>query len=701
MEELQLYWDEEMNGFPLTQEIPTRTLGWWKCENHEERYHKRILSQIIYGVSCSYCSGHAVLRGFNDLATTHPHVAERWDYERNNVTPEEVKASSSKFYYFVCKDFGHSFSQNLRYFAKSGMSCVYCSNNRVLSGFNDLQTVAPDLAQEVDISKGIDASQLVYSSSKKIWWVCTRGHEYNRSIKSRVVDGAGCPYCVGSQVLPGFNDVLSLLPDTVDPWDFEKNDKDPTRILSTSAKKAWWVCDLGHSYSRSIYLHINRGWRCPYCSNQKLLPGYNDIASKAPHLVSEWDYNKNDDLPENVKYVSGKKFWWVCKTCGSGFHNSPEKRINRGQGCPYCGGCKTMSGLNDFATKHPHLLSDWDYDKNNVLPDELSSKSHTRVWWRCDKNHSWQASPNDRARDKKNGKGPTGCPTCNANVSLRENDLFEYIVSILSEEIEVLQNTRVLTKPREIDIYIPDKKVAIEFNGLYWHTENKGRDRRFHHDKWKKCKEQGVQLITVWEDDWRLKEEVVKSMIAHKLGVGCEKRVYARETKLHEIGHKEASEFLSNNHIQGKCNGTVRYGLFYNGDLVAVSVWRKYQDILYLDRYATSCTVVGGMGKMLKYGKLYAEEHGLSKIITFADHEVSDGSLYETLGFTRDNELSPDYKYVVDGQRKHKFGYRLKRFKNDPDLLYQEGLTEKQLADLNGLDRVWDCGKSRYVLYLD
>ena len=698
MKDIQLYWDDEKNGFPLTEEVPTRTFVWWKCENHEERYYKRILDQIKYGVSCNYCSGHAVLKGFNDLATTHPHVIERWDYEKNDVTPEEVKANSNKLYYFLCKDFDHSFPQNLKYFVNSGMSCVYCSNRRVLKGFNDLQTMVPEIAQEVDISKGADPARLVYTTSKKIWWVCSNGHEYERSVKSRTVEGAGCPYCMGSRILPGFNDVLSSLPDEVDSWDFEKNDTDPTKIIFTSEKKVWWICDLGHSYLRSIYLHIKRKWRCPYCSNKELLSGYNDVVSKAPHLVSEWDYNKNDDLPENVKYISGEKFWWVCKKCGSSFHTSLEKRVNRGQGCPYCAGCKTMPGMNDFATKHPHLLPDWDYEKNEISPGELSSKSHTKVWWKCNNNHSWQASPNDRARDKKNGKGPTGCPICNANVSLRENDLFKYVVSILPEEIEVLQNTKALTKPKEIDIYIPDKKIAIEFNGVYWHTENKGRGRRFHYNKWKMCKDQGVQLITIWEDDWRFREDIVKKMIAHKLGVDSDQRVYARETEVHEIEHYESSEFLDNNHIQGKCSGTVRYGLFHNNNLVAVSVWSKRQNMLYLDRYATSCTVVGGMGKLLKYGRRFAVDNGLKQIVTFADHEVSDGKLYEKLGFEKDKELSPDYKYAVNRTRKHKFGYRLKRFKNDPELIYRDSLTELQLAELNDLHRVWDCGKTRYVI---
>ena len=133
-------------------------------------------------------------------------------------------------------------------------------------------------------------------------------------------------------------------------------------------------------------------------------------------------------------------------------------------------------------------------------------------------------------------------------------------------------------------------------------------------------------------------------------------------------------------------------------EIIAVSSWRKNKDVLYLDRYATSCTVVGGMGKLLKAGKEFAQENECSKIVTFSDHQVSDGSLYKNLGFEEDKEIPPDYRYFSEGKRKHKFGYRLKRFKNDPSLIYQPGLTERELAELNGLERIWDCGKTRWVI---
>ena len=216
------------------------------------------------------------------------------------------------------------------------------------------------------------------------------------------------------------------------------------------------------------------------------------------------------------------------------------------------------------------------------------------------------------------------------------------------------------------------------------------------------CKDKGIQLITIWEDEWRDKRDIVESMISHKLGASHSPRVYARNTTLSPLESSAARSFLDSYHIQGSCSSSAYFGLYDDSDeLVAVSAWKKTGDILYLDRYATSCVVVGGMGKVLKAGKGYAQHRNVGKIVTFSDHQVSDGGLYKKLGFTLDKELAPDYRYVAHGEKIHKFNYRLKRFRNDPDLEYREGLTEKELAKLNGLERIWDCGKTRWVMEVE
>ena len=106
------------------------------------------------------------------------------------------------------------------------------------------------------------------------------------------------------------------------------------------------------------------------------------------------------------------------------------------------------------------------------------------------------------------------------------------------------------------------------------------------------------------------------------------------------------------------------------------------------------------IGKMLKYIKEKVKEESFVEIVTFADHCVSNGNIYEKLGFIKDKDIEPDYFYFYKRKRRHKFGFRKKRFKNDPELLYKDNMTEKELADLNGIIRVYDCGKTRYVFYI-
>jgi hypothetical protein len=209
--------------------------------------------------------------------------------------------------------------------------------------------------------------------------------------------------------------------------------------------------------------------------------------------------------------------------------------------------------------------------------------------------------------------------------------------------------------------------------------------------------EKGIQLITIWEDDWRYHPDIVKSMISYKLGVSTEPRVYARNTLLKRPSAMEASRFMNQYHIQGYASGSVRIGLAFDNKMVACAIFRKRNDdTLELVRYATSCQVIGGLGKILSH--INDSQQGFHHIITFSDHMVSDGSMYRKLGFHQDGELRPDYMYIVDGCRAHKFGYRLRRFRDDPHLQYKDGLSESQLALLNHIDKVYDAGKTRWVL---
>lgn len=261
--------------------------------------------------------------------------------------------------------------------------------------------------------------------------------------------------------------------------------------------------------------------------------------------------------------------------------------------------------------------------------------------------------------------------------------------------VSVVRNSRSIIPPYELDLYLPDHDMAVEYNGLYWHSEQ-FKGKWYHHNKWKACNDVGIQLVQVWEDDYLKSSKLVCDMLIYKLGQSAD-RVYARKCEVSLLTDK-GRRFFREHHIQGPSNATVVVGLTFEDELVAACAFKRldHEGNWDLVRYATSVNVVGGFTKCLKF---FERNFQWSSVRTFADLTVSDGGLYETSGFNKDKMIDPDYKYIIGGTREHKFNFRVKRFKDDPSLLWQPGLSERQLAELNGLHRIWDAGKLRYIRY--
>ena len=175
--------------------------------------------------------------------------------------------------------------------------------------------------------------------------------------------------------------------------------------------------------------------------------------------------------------------------------------------------------------------------------------------------------------------------------------------------------------------------------------------------------------------------------------------IYARKTTVHHVPSNEAREFCNLHHIQGYTTGSYYLALKNNeGETVAISIWKKIGTELRLERYCTKPRVIGGLGKLLKEAKSIAVSKSLESITTFADLSAGYTGTYEKLGFNIKASIKPDYKYIHKEKRVHKFNFRKHRFMTNPDLSFEHGMTEKQLAELNGLLRVWDCGKTKYSL---
>ena len=219
----------------------------------------------------------------------------------------------------------------------------------------------------------------------------------------------------------------------MDEWDHEKNQGiSPEELTRGSNVKVWWRCRAGHSWETSPN-HRNSGSGCPVCANKMVLAGYNDLASRNPELMQEWDYDKNKDiLPEDCNYLSNRKVWWKCSQ-GHSWETSVFNRTRLERRCIYCLGQKAISGKNDLATTNPEIISEWDYEKNkNVVPDMLMAGSNQKVWWKCSNGHSWQAAVYSR---KKNG-----CPYCSGRKTLQGVNDLKTTNPVLAEEWDYEKN---------------------------------------------------------------------------------------------------------------------------------------------------------------------------------------------------------------------------------------------------------------------
>jgi len=464
-ERLLSEWDYAANGSLTPEKIAFKSnhkVHWICSEGH--KWQAAVHHRTGRGDGCPYCSGIRLLKGFNDLVTTHPDIAAEWDSEKNEgVTPTDVMAGTELKIWWKCKE-GHSWQAYI-YSRKAGTGCPYCAGNILVKGKNDLASQRPYLLDEWDYDTNypLMPSEVAVGSAKKVGWICRLGHKWNAVVSSRALDGRGCPYCSGRKVLVGFNDLGSQNPELAAEWDISKNGLlIPEQIYMTSHRKVWWKCSKGHSYKASV-ANRSMGTGCPYCAGKATLKGFNDFATQCPELIEEWDFSKNGHSPDEVNRWSKQKFWWVCKNGHEWKATVGDRTV--GNGCPYCGNRKVIEGETDFLTMNPDLMKEWNYSKNiGVDPSELTFQTTKKVWWKCKKGHEWRTSIYDRRKG-------TGCPVC-------ANDINRH--TIIPGKNDLVSNYPNLEKEwdYERNAGITPKSIAAKSNRKVWWMCNKGHHWR-------------------------------------------------------------------------------------------------------------------------------------------------------------------------------------------------------------------------------
>lgn len=286
------------------------------------------------------------------------------------------------------------------------------------------------------------------------------------------------------------------------------------------------------------------------------------------------------------------------------------------------------------------------------------------------------------------------CPKCYpalASKSNLEKELYLFIKEIFNGEI--ICNSRDIIKPYELDMYIPDLKIAIEFDGLYWHSEeNVGSN--YHLNKLNLCSANGIRLIHVFEDEWISKKDILKDRIKSIFGK-FDRKIFARKCKVRELDFKTCFSFLDKNHIQGRDKSCFRYGLFYGEELVAVMTFGKPRFTTEYDfeliRYSSKLgvQVIGGAGKLLAY---FENLNKGKTLISYADKRFSNGKLYFSLGFTFLRSSEPNYwwtKYQVRLSRYQCQKHKLKSILGDD---FDVNESESVNMVRNGYHKIYDCG---------
>lgn len=519
------------------------------------------------------------------------------------------------------------------------------------------------------------------TNEDKIKIICPIHGEFEQIISNHS-SGKGCQKCarelVGLKRRNNIDEILKCFKKVHgDLYSYEKFTE-----YSGVHNKIDIFCKKHNEYFNQNISSHKRGTGCPKCGKEKSDKAKNKTHEQFLKEVVElwgdkWDLSKLFYKGSDSKVTVG------CKEHGF-FEISPGNFLS-GKGCKKCATEQLKSNTEDFIKKAIEVHGDtYDYSKVDYI------NSVTPVTIICKKHKEFQQIPNGHL----NGNG---CRFCTNYVSKAEQEIAD-ILKVHFPDLE--QSNKKVLEGRELDIYIPSKKVAIEYNGLYWHSELH-KDKNYHLDKLNSCKDKGIKLIQIFEDEWLNKKEIVLSRLFNILGI-TERIIYARKCEVRQVDSKTTTKFLDENHIQGKLGAKARLGLYYENELVSLMTFgelRKnlglaskegsYELLRFCNKINT--TVVGGASKLLKY---FETVYLPNEIISYADLRWSDGNLYEKLNFKFVHQSEPNYFYTKGLERENRFKYRKSELVKQG---FDENKTEREIMNELGFSRIYDTGTLKFI----
>lgn len=522
---------------------------------------------------------------------------------------------------------------------------------------------------------------LYYNSTTKVCIICPQHGEFWQTPQSHI-RGNGCPKCgveiKKEKLSSNKNEFLQkaiIIHGNEYSYDKVNYINASTKICITCKKHGdFWMTPSSHL----------SGQKCPKCQGKNL--NTEDIIALCKSIHGDkYNYSKVNfhKMHEKVPII--------CPKHGI-FMQTMSKHISKKQGCPKCAienrSENRRSNYTELINK-ANLIHNNKYDYSKVQFNNINDK----VEIICPKHGSFF----QRLYDHIHG---AGCPTCTHIKSSNEIELFNFIKNYFPNAIS---GDKTILNGKELDIYIPNKKIAIEYNGLIWHSDYYGKDKNYHLNKLNLCLEHNIKLIQIFEDEFLNNKKIVLNKLKHILNIDNHlPKIMGRKCNIQEITYNDAIQFLNEFHIQKGVPSTIYLGAFYKNKLIGVMTFilrNKKNKIWELNRFASDynyiCQGVGG--KLFNY---FLKNYDSSKIISFADRRWSSNSnenLYTKIGFNVSEITKPDYHYVLVNnpkQRIHKFNFRKKILSEKYGLPLS--MSESEMTKSLGYSKIWDCGLIKY-----
>jgi hypothetical protein len=390
-----------------------------------------------------------------------------------------------------------------------------------------------------------------------------------------------------------------------------------------------------------------------------------------------------------MEYVAGKAYVVaICKEHGEFTQLASDH--GKGIGCAKCG-TKVWDTVSFIAAARKVHGDVYDYSK------VAYSKAHGKVTVVCPTHGEFEQGATYHVN---NGHG---CPKCGQALSSKgQNE----IAALLKTYVEVVDNHK-LPSGKHIDVFIPSLNIGVEYHGLIWHSEKFQRSHMRDYAKHKEALANGIRLIQVYEDEWNFRKHAVTALLLNAVGVPRE-RIYARACHVSLVDASAATTFYEENHIQGSVRSPCTHlGLYHQHRLVAVMSFSRVTSVrgskadaseVELRRFASAAAVIGGGSKLLSH--FLASEPQVSTVISYSDNRLFTGALYSALGFTKDSESEPSYCYVNPSVRWREAKHKFKRsvLATRAGFAFDPSKSEKENCEANNWFRVYDCGKTKWVL---